>query len=411
MLVQKSVKVQIYPREPDKELLAKHFGVRRFIFNKFLEIRQKEYLENKVSIGYNACSALVTKMKKHPEYEWLNEVNSQSIQAALKDLDGAYDRFFRKISKFPRFKSKHNSRQSFKVPQSAKIDWKARTLKIPKFKNLFKFKGKYSGELVKVNSVTISKNASGKYFASIQGKFEIPEKESTGEIIGVDLGIKTLLVDSNGTEIKNERFLKKHLKKLKYLQRQHSKKKKGSNSREKSRIKLAKEYQKVTNQRNNYLHQVSSQLIDDNQVICLENLAIKNMLKNHNLAQAISDVSWGSLVLMLKYKAAWYNRQVIQIDRFYPSSKTCSNCQHLMASMDLSIREWKCPSCDTHHDRDVNAAKNILRQGINIMSGLGTKSDPKQKRAEASGSKQSQRSPKIQKLKVENAPSSVCISS
>lgn len=396
VLVQKAVKVQIYPRESDKELLAKHFGARRFIFNKFLEIRLKEYLENKVSIGYNACSALVTEMKKQPEYEWLNEVNSQSIQAAIKDLDRAYDRFFRKITKFPKFKSKHNSRQSFKVPQFAKIDWEARTLKIPKFKTPFMFKGKYTGDLVKVNSVTISKNASGKYFASIQGEFEIPEKESTGEVIGVDLGIKTLLVDSNGEEIKNEGFLKKHIRKLKYLQRQNSKKKKGSNSREKSRIKLAKEYQKVTNQRNNYLHQVSSQLINDNQVICLEDLAVKNMMKNHKLAQSISDVSWGSLVSMLKYKAAWYNRQVIQIDRFYPSSKTCSHCHHQMDSMDLSIREWVCPSCGTHHDRDVNAAKNILRQGLNIMSGLGTKPDSKQKRMEASGSKQSQRSPEPQ---------------
>ena len=398
MLVQKAVKVQIYPRKSDKELLAKHFGVCRFIFNKFLEIRQKEYLENKVSIGYNACSALVTEMKKQSEFEWLNEVNSQSIQAAIKDLDGAYDRFFRKISKFPKFKSKHNSRQSFKVPQFAKVDWEAKTLKIPKFKTPFKFRGKYSGELMKINSVTISMNASGKYFASIQGEFEIQQKDSTGEIIGIDLGIKTLLVDSNGTEIKNERFLKKHLKKLKYLQRQHSKKKKGSSSREKSRIKLAKEYQKVTDQRNNYLHQVSLKLINDNQVICLEDLAVKNMVKNHKLAQAISDVSWGSLVLMLKYKAAWHNRQVIQIDRFYPSSKTCSHCYHLMPSMDLSIREWDCPTCGTHHDRDVNAAKNILRQGLNNMSGLGTKSDIKQKRMEASGSKQSLRSPKIHVL-------------
>lgn len=398
MLVQKAVKVQIYPRESDIELLAKHFGVRRFIFNKFLEIRQKEYLVNKVSIGYNACSALVTEMKKQPEYEWLNEVNSQSIQAALKDLDGAYDKFFRKISKFPKFKSKHNSRQSFKVPQFAKIDWEAKTLKIPKFKTPFKFRGKYSGELIKINSVTISKNASGKYFASIQGEFEIPEKESTGEIIGVDLGIKSLLIDSNGTEIKNERFLKKALKKIKYEQRQLSKKKKGSNSRNKQRKVLAKQYQKVTDQRNNYLHQVSTKLINDNQVIVLEDIAVKNMVKNHKLAQAISDVSWGSLVSMLKYKAMWYNRQVIQIDRFYPSSKTCSNCYHLMSSMDLSIREWVCPSCGTHHDRDVNAAKNILRQGLNIMSGLGTKSDVKQKRMEASGSKQSLRSPKMHVL-------------
>jgi len=383
MLVQKTVKVQIYPRESDKELLAKHFGVRRFIFNKFLEIRQKEYLENAKSLSYKECSALVTKMKKDPSFKWLNEVNSQTIQAALKDLDGAFDRFFRKIAKFPKFKSKRDTRQSFKVPQHFFIDWENKTLKIPKFKTPFKFKGSYSGVLVKANSVTISKNACGKYFASIWGDFEIEQKESTGEIIGIDLGVKSLIVDSNGNKIRNERFLKKRLKKLKYLQRQLSKKKKGSKTRNKARIKLAVQYQKVTNQRNNYLHQVSSQLINDNQVIVLEGLAVKNMVKNHKLAQAISDVSWGSLISMLKYKAAWHNRQIIQIDRWYPSSKTCSSCFHLMSSLDISIREWTCPVCGVHHDRDVNAAKNILRQGLNILSGLGTKSDVKQKPKEA----------------------------
>lgn len=379
MLVQKAVKVQIYPRNSDKELLAKHFGARRFIYNMFLDIRKKEYLENKKSIGYNACSALVTEMKKNPEFEWLKEVNSQTIQAAIKDLDGAYNRFFRKISKFPTFKTKRGARQSFKVPQYFDIDWDAKTIKIPKFKTPFEFRGKYSGRLQKVNSITISMNASGKYFASIQGEFEIAPKESTGEIIGFDLGIKSLLVDSNGTEIKNERFLKKALKKINYEQRQLSKKNKGSNSRNKQRKILARQHQKVINQRNNYLHQVSSKLINDNQVIILEDLAVKNMVKNHCLAQAISDVSWGSLVSMLKYKSEWYERQLIQIDRWYPSSKTCSNCNHLMGNMNLSIREWTCPSCGEHHDRDVNAAKNILHQGLNIMSGLGTKSDTKQK--------------------------------
>lgn len=367
MIVQKAIKVQIYPRESDKELLAKHFGVRRFIFNKFLEIRQKEYIENKKTLSYNACSALLTSMKKQPDYLWLNEVNSQSLQSALKDLDIAYDRFFKKIAKFPKFKSKHDSRQSFKVPQNYVFDEVAQTLKIPKFKKPFKFKGSYTGKLQKINSVTISKNASGKYFASIQGEFEIEQKESTGEIIGVDLGIKSLLIDSNGTEIKNERFLKKKLKKLKYLHRQHSRRKKGSNSRKKAQRKLACAYQKVTSQRNNYLHQISSKLINDNQVIVLEDLAIKNMVKNHCLAQSISDVSWGTLVAMLKYKAAWHNRQIITIDRWYPSSKTCSSCAYLMPSMPLSIREWTCPSCGEHHDRDVNAAKNILRQGLNSL--------------------------------------------
>jgi putative transposase len=383
MLVQKAVKVQIYPKESDKELLAKHFGARRFIYNKFLEIRQKEYLENAKSLNYYQCSALVTKMKKTSEFQWLNEVNSQTLHAALKDLDGAFDRFFRKIAKFPKFKSKHDPKQSFKVPQNFVIDWENKTLKIPKFKTPFKFKGSYSGKLVKANSITISRDSCGKYFASIQGIFEIEQKPSTGEIIGIDLGINSLIVDSNGNKIKNEKFLKKRLKKLKYLQRQLSKKKKGSKTRNKARIKLAIQHQKVVNQRNNYLHQVSSQLINDSQVIVLEGLAAKNMLKNRKLAQAISDVSWGSLVSMLKYKAAWHNRQVIEIDRWYPSSKTCSSCSHLMSSLDISIREWTCPACGAHHDRDVNAAKNILRQGLNILSGLGAKSDVKQKPREA----------------------------
>jgi putative transposase len=231
--------------------------------------------------------------------------------------------------------------------------------------------------------ITISMNASGKYFASIQGEFEIDQKESTGEIIGVDLGIKSLLVDSNGTEIMNERFLKKHLKKTKYLQRQLSKKKKDTKSRTKARIRLAKQYQKVVDQRNNYLHQVTTKLINDNQVICLEDLSVKNMVKNHELAQAISDVRWGSLVSMLKYKAAWHGRQVIQIDRWFPSSKTCSSCNHIMQDMNLSIREWTCTVFGEMHDRDVNAAKNILCQGMNLMSGCGTQSDLKQKPKEA----------------------------
>jgi len=322
-------------------------------------------------------------MKKTSEFQWLNEVNSQTLHAALKDLDGAFDRFFRKIAKFPKFKSKHDPKQSFKVPQNFVIDWENKTLKIPKFKTPFKFKGSYSGKLVKANSITISRDSCGKYFASIQGIFEIEQKPSTGEIIGIDLGINSLIVDSNGNKIKNEKFLKKRLKKLKYLQRQLSKKKKGSKTRNKARIKLAIQHQKVVNQRNNYLHQVSSQLINDSQVIVLEGLAAKNMLKNRKLAQAISDVSWGSLVSMLKYKAAWHNRQVIEIDRWYPSSKTCSSCSHLMSSLDISIREWTCPACGAHHDRDVNAAKNILRQGLNILSGLGAKSDVKQKPREA----------------------------
>lgn len=389
MIIQKAIKVRIYPRKTDKILLDKHFGACRFIYNKFLEIRQKEYLENKKTIGYNYCSALVTEMKRQYEYKWLKEINAQSIQAALKDLDVAYERFFKKISKFPKFKSKRNSRQSYKLHQGVIIDWEDKTIKIPKFKIPFKFKGLYTGKLLKVNSTTISKNSSGQYFAAIQGEFEIEQKKSTGEVIGIDLGINSLLIDSNGNKNDNPKFLKRQLKKLKYYQRQYSKKKIGSKSREKSRNLLVKQHQTVVNQRNNYLNQISSKLINDNQVIILEDLAIKNMMKNHKLAQAISDVSWGSFISMLNYKAMWYNRQIIKIDRFYSSSKICNNCNYIHSIMSLSIRSWICPKCNTPHDRDINAAKNILKQGLIIMSGLGTKSDNKQKQIEASGSKQS----------------------
>jgi putative transposase len=383
MIVQKSVKVRIYPRESDKELLAKHFGVRRFIYNKFLEIREKEYQENGKTLNFYDCCALVTQMKKDPSFAWLKEVNSQSIIATLKDLDDAYKRFFRKISKLPKFKTKRDARQSFRVPQYFTIDWESKTLKIPKFKKPFKFRGSYTGVPVKINSITISRNASGKYFASIQGEFEIKQKKSTGEIIGVDLGIKSLLVDSNGKEIENGRFLKKQLKRLKYLNRQLSKKKKESKTRSKARIRLAIQHEKVVNQRNNYLHRVSSKLIDENQVIVLEDLGVKNMVKNRRLAQAISDVSWGSLVSMLKYKAAWHNRQIILIDRWFPSSKTCSCCGHVLEELVLDVRKWTCPSCGIEHDRDVNAAKNILQQGLKVLSGSGAESDIKQKPEEA----------------------------
>lgn len=399
--IQKSVKVRIYPKESDKELLSKHFGAKRFIYNKFLELRQKEFIENKVNLDYYKCSALVTKMKKEPDLIWLNEINSQTIQSSIKDLQSAYDKFFKKLTKFPRFKSKRDSKQSFNVPQSFKINWQNKTIKIPKFKQSFKFKGTYSGTLLKVNSVTISKDAVGNYFASIQGMFEITQKDSTGEVIGVDLGIKSLLVTSNGDEIKNERFLKQHLKKLKFKQRSYSKKKKDTASQNAARIILAKQHQKVVNRRNNYLHQISSKLINDNQVIVLEDLAVKNMIKNHCLAQSISDVSWGKLVSMITYKAAWHGRQVIKVDRWFPSSKMCSSCNNIVVSMPLNVREWTCLVCHTHHDRDVNAAKNILRQGLNLMSGLGTKSDFKQKQAEALTSVRSMKSENPHSLDVD----------
>jgi putative transposase len=390
MLVQKSVKLRIYPNnQQDVVLLEKHFGCRRWVYNHFLNLFNENYHQGGKKLSYIDASKILTDLKKETETEWLKEVNSQTLQASIKDLDGAYDRFFRKLAKFPQFKSKRKSRSSFKVPQHFDIDWENNLITIPKFKKPFKFKGKYKGELIKINSVNISKTPSGKYYASVQGEFDIQPKPQTENYIGIDLGIKDLVITSNGEVFPNKKFLKRKLKKLKYIQRQHSKKKKDTNTRERWRKKLAIQYEKVTNQRLDYLHQITSQLINENQVICIENLNVKGMIKNHKLAQAISDVAWGTLVSMLTYKCNWNSRKLVVVDRFYPSSKTCSSCSHLMDSMPLSVREWTCPSCGTVHDRDINAAKNILIQGLNILSGCGTQSDFKQKQQEASSIEES----------------------
>jgi len=390
MLVQKAVKLRIYPNnQQDVVLLEKHFGCRRWVYNHFLNIFNENYHQGKNKLSYIDASKLLVNLKQETETEWLKEVNSQTLQASIKDLDGAYDRFFRKLAKFPKFKSKRKSRYSFRVPQHFDVDWENNLVTIPKFKKPFKFKGNYKGELIKINSVTISKTPSGKYYASVQGEFDIQPKPQVEDCIGIDLGIKDLVITSNGEVFPNKRFLKRRLKRIKYIQRQHSKKKKETKTREKWRNKLVIQYEKVTNQRLDYLHQITSQLINENQVICIENLNVKGMVKNHKLAQAINDVSWGTLVSMLTYKCKWNSRELVVIDRFYPSSKTCSFCSHLMDSMPLNVREWTCPSCGTVHDRDINAAKNILIQGLNILSGCGTQSDSKQKQQEASSIEES----------------------
>ena len=390
MLVQKSVKLRIYPNnQQDVILLEKHFGCRRFVYNYFLNLFNVNYHQGKKKLSYVDASKILVDLKKDSETEWLKEVNSQTLQASIKDLDGAYDRFFRKLAKFPQFKSKHKSRASFKVPQHFDIDWENNLITIPKFKTPFRFRGKFKGELNKINSVTISRTPSGKYYASIQGEFVITPKPQVENCIGVDLGIKDLVITSNGEIFPNKRFLKSKLKKLKFIQRQHSRKSKDSTTRERWRKKLAIQYEKVTNQRLDYLHQITFQLINENQVICIENLNVKGMIKNHKLAQAINDVSWGTLVQFLTYKCKWNSRELVVIDRFYPSSKTCSSCSHLINEMPLNVREWICPSCGTIHDRDINAAKNILIQGLNILSGCGTQSDTKQKQQEASSIEES----------------------
>lgn len=382
-VINKSYKIRLYPNKEQKILLEKHFGCIRFVYNHFLNLRNVEYKANNVNMSYYDTANELSVLKTNEEFTFLNEVNSQSLQWSLRFLDIAFRNFFRGQTKFPNFKKKSNN-QSFKVPVNSTFKLKNNKLIIPKFKEGINFRGKLELEnLVKFNSVNISKTPSGKYYASLQGEFNYNPLEQNDNQIGIDLGIKDFLVTDKGDKYDNPKYLKKSLKKLKYEQKQLNKKIKGSKSREIQRILVSLIHEKITNKRMDFLHKLSQKIVNENQVICLENLSVKNMLKNHKLAQSILDVSWSKFIEMLKYKSEWNDKQLVQIDRFYPSSKSCSDCHYINDNLTLKDREWTCPSCGINHDRDINAAKNILTQGLNILSGSGTESDVKQKPVEA----------------------------
>lgn len=377
--IHKSYKFIIYPTKKQESLLGKHFGHCRFVFNRFLSDRKEKYLNEKTSLNYYDNARTLTELKKDEEFAWLKEVNSQSLQASIKNLDIAYKNFFNKHSKFPKFKSKYD-RQAFKVQQNISV--KSSKLIIPKFREGIKLNLHRQIE-GKILFATISKSTTGKYYASITCEVEHNPLEKTNKSVGIDTGIKELAILSDGSSYKNIKPLKTKLKKLKYEQRQLSKKIKGSKSRNKQKTKLALVYEQITNIRKDYLHKVSIEIIKNHDVISVEDLAVKNIMKNHCLAQAMSDASLGIFYSMLEYKSTWNNRQFIKIDRFFPSSKTCSSCGWMKKDLTLSTREWVCESCGEIHQRDVNAAKNILNQGISILSGCGMQSDTKQKRGEA----------------------------
>jgi putative transposase len=360
----KSYKYKIKPNEEQIVLLNKHFGAIRFAYNYFLNERKVEYETNKQSLNYNDNSASLTKLKKQEEFKWLKEINSQSLQHSLKGLDDAYNSFFKKRTGFPRFKSKHH-KNSFKVPQFVRvIDGK---LIIPKFKDPIKIiqDRKFRGE---IRQCTFSKTPTNEFFVSILLETDHKKFEKTGKSVGIDLGIKDFLATSEGYKYKNNRWTKKYAKKLKENQKKLSKKVKGSNRYNKQKLKVATIHKKITNSRMNNLHKVSTELVRKYDTIFLEDLNIKGMIKNHKLSKHIADTSWSKLISMLEYKALWNDKQIIKIDRFFPSSKQCSCCGWINQNLDLSIREWTCPNCKTKLDRDLNASKNILKEGIKTLS-------------------------------------------
>ena len=365
--MQKGIKFRAYPNREQKNLINQTLGCCRLIYNKGLEYRRDAFETGEKS-GYSQTSAMLTALKKQENFAFLKIVDSIALQQSLRDLDRGFKNFFEKRASYPQFKSKHDNRQSYRtINQNDGIRIVGRTVKLPKLGYL---KIRRSMEVNGViNSATIERTPTGKYFVVLNVEFEPELRINKGGEIGIDVGIKEFYSDSNGNVVENPKFLARSLRKLAKEQRRLSRKQKGSKNRNKQRIRVALVYEKITNQRTDFLQKLTSSLIRDNQTICIEDLNISGMVKNRRLSRAISDVSWSKFFTQLEYKASWYGNEVIKVPTFYPSSQTCSCCGYQNPIVkNLNIRNWECPICHTKHDRDKNAAINILHKGLSIAA-------------------------------------------
>ena len=358
----KGVKFRIYPNKEQQNLINQTLGCCRFIYNKGLDMRNKAF-ESGEKVNYSKTSAMLTEIKRSDEFSFLRNADSIALQQSLRDLDMGFVNFFQKRARHPRFKSKHNNHQSYRTMNlNNNIRITGNYIKLPK---LGYVKIRQSMKVECIKNATIKRTPTGKYFVVLNVNFEPEAKQNNGGSIGIDVGIKEFYSDSNGNVVPNPRFLERSSRKLRREQRKLSKKKKGSNNRNKQRIRVAKVHEKITNQRDDFLQKISTMLISENQVICIEDLKIKNMVRNHKLARCISSVSWGKFFKMLDYKANWYGNNIIKVPTMYPSSQTCSCCGYKNPLVkNLAVRKWECPNCHTKHDRDTNASINILNKGL-----------------------------------------------
>ena len=367
MEIKRAYRFRFYPTPEQEQILARTFGCARFAYNHMLRLRSDAWMQRQERVGYHETSAALTALKKTPEHAWLNEVSSVPVQQALRHLQTAFTNFWAKRARYPQFKRKDGPQSAEYTTSAFKLD--GQTLKLAKMEEPLAVRwSRQLPKAAKVTTVTVSRDASGRYFVSMLCDDVVAAKPAVAAKVGIDLGLSHFAILSTGEKVAAPNTFRKNEAKLAKLQRRLAKKTKGSNRRRKAKLKVAKLHAKIADSRRDFLHKLSTRLINENQVIAVESLSVSNMQKNRCLSKSIADAGWSEFLRQLEYKAGWYGRELVGIDKWYPSSKRCSDCGYTMPKMPLNVRQWTCPECGSIHDRDVNAARNVLAAGLAVSA-------------------------------------------